>query len=199
MSVTKEQRERWAALAKRVDAARARLALAAANARLTRAFDSAMRVLRVIDERPIACGHRVKDLISGTDPSTGRKLVTKCGACLAEQPKMSHAGPSPAPEQERLAALSERQTQRLGRMLAQVSRQRDALAVALGNMLAICDGEFAVAGGALEDLEPEDQAAVHAARQIHEAHKAGTLGALLDRWDAEEKQEATAAARQAAS
>jgi hypothetical protein len=67
---------------------------------------------------------------------------------------------------------------------ALVTRQRDALAVALGNILAITDGEFAVAGGALEDLEPEDLAVVDAARQTHEAHKAGTLDALLDGWDA---------------
>lgn len=36
-------------------------------------------------EREIPCGHKVADLISGTDPATGRRLVTKCGACLAER------------------------------------------------------------------------------------------------------------------
>lgn len=38
-------------------------------------------------KRPLPCGHLVEDLIGGTDPATGRPLVTKCGACLAEQPK----------------------------------------------------------------------------------------------------------------
>jgi hypothetical protein len=37
-------------------------------------------------EREIPCGHRVADLIGGTNPATGRPLVTKCGACLAAQP-----------------------------------------------------------------------------------------------------------------
>lgn len=38
-------------------------------------------------KRPLPCGHLVEDLISGRDPSTGRMLVTKCGACLAALPK----------------------------------------------------------------------------------------------------------------
>ncbi len=36
----------------------------------------------VLDQQ-IMCGHSVGDLIGGFDPS-GRRLVTKCGACLAE-------------------------------------------------------------------------------------------------------------------
>jgi hypothetical protein len=48
----------------------------------------AQRLVRGLIEsgkREIPCGHRVEDLIGGTDPATGRPLVTKCGACLADR------------------------------------------------------------------------------------------------------------------
>jgi hypothetical protein len=41
------------------------------------------------------CGHTIGDLISGRDPKTGRRLVTKCGACLAERQATRQAGIKP--------------------------------------------------------------------------------------------------------
>jgi hypothetical protein len=36
-------------------------------------------------KRELPCGHKVEDLIGGSEPMTGRPLVAKCGACLVER------------------------------------------------------------------------------------------------------------------
>lgn len=49
--------------------------------------------LQAMRDRPLPCGHKIEDLIGGTDPTTGKPEVTKCGQCLADKQAEREAAP----------------------------------------------------------------------------------------------------------
>lgn len=49
--------------------------------------------LQAMRDRPLPCGHKIEDIIGGTDPTTGKPEVTKCGQCLADKQAEREAAP----------------------------------------------------------------------------------------------------------
>lgn len=72
---------------------------------------------------------------------------------------------------------------------ASAERERDALAGLLGAISGQFEQFRKDVGEELD--EPEDAAVVQMAADAYKAHKAGTLGALLDRWEREDGERAT--------
>lgn len=63
------------------------------NPRATQFASAAVAAIRAVGEQPLFCGHKVEDLIGGTDPKTGKPEVTKCGQCLADRRAARDAAP----------------------------------------------------------------------------------------------------------
>jgi hypothetical protein len=46
-----------------------------------------------LESTVLLCDHRLEDLVGGRDPATGKRLITKCGACLADYHKTKAVEP----------------------------------------------------------------------------------------------------------
>lgn len=75
------------------------------------------------------------------------------------------------------------------RTQSQAERERDALAGLLGAISGQFEQFRKDVGEELD--EPEDAAVVQMAADAYKAHKAGTLGTLLDKWEREDCETAT--------